>query len=86
VTYRLVVPPSIRPEIEKLPSADLAGMLRFFDGLRTDPDAVTGPFGDASLGPVRMRSAGVGRAIVVVLVNDLTQRVTLVRVQQPFAD
>ncbi|MFH9426393.1 type II toxin-antitoxin system RelE/ParE family toxin [Streptomyces sp. NPDC017529] len=86
MTYRLVVPPSIRRQIEKLPLETQRALHALFRDLREDPDRHSGPYGLEDDGPVRMRSAGRAGAIAVVLISDLSVTVTVVSVQTPLAD
>ncbi|MEU2789069.1 hypothetical protein [Streptomyces sp. NPDC007100] len=84
MTYRLIVPPSIRRQIETLSLETQRALHALFEDLREDPDRHTGPHGLEDDGPVRMRSAGRAGVIVAVLINDLTINVTVVSVQNPF--
>ncbi|MFK4069733.1 hypothetical protein [Streptomyces sp. NPDC029674] len=86
MTYELVVPRDIRRQIGALPVADQAELLVFFDRLQADPDQATGTFGLDMPAPVRMKTAGLSRFIVAVLIDDPAERVTAVRIEAPFAD
>lgn len=86
MTYRLIIPPGIRRQIETLPVEDRRSLDSLFNDLQADPDRHTGPYGMEDDGPIRMRSAGRGGIIAVVIINDLTVNVTLVQVQRPLAD
>lgn len=85
MTYRLIVQPSIRRQIEKLPLETQRALHALFRDLQEDPDRHTGPYGLEDDGPVRMRSAGRAGAITVVLISDPTATVTVIGVQSPFA-
>lgn len=86
VTYTLVIPADVRREIEAFPLHVRARLDGLFVDLREDPDRHTGPHGLEDTGPVRMRSAGRGGILAVVLISDLTVTVTLVRVTLPFGE
>lgn len=85
MTYALVVPRDIRRQIKALPVADQAELSAFFDRLQADPDQATGAFGLDVPDPVRMKTAGLGRFIVAVLIDDPAEHVTVVRIDNPFA-
>ncbi|KOT49930.1 MULTISPECIES: type II toxin-antitoxin system RelE family toxin [Streptomyces] len=86
MTYRLIVPPSIRRQIDKLPVETQRQLHSLFRDICEDPGRHTGPHGLEDDGPVQMRSAGRGGVLVAVLINDLTINVTVVSVQNPFDD
>lgn len=86
MTYELVVPPSIRRQIKALPVADQAELLALFDRLPTNPDQITSVFGQNVPGPRRMRSVGLSHLVAMIFINDLTQQVTVMRIDAPFAD
>lgn len=86
MSYQLIIPSSIQREIDGYPLHVRASLEGLFVDLREDPDRHTGPHGLEDTGPVRMRSAGRGGVITVVLISDVTVTVTLVRVARPFGD
>ncbi|MEU6990336.1 hypothetical protein ABZ953_06695 [Streptomyces sp. NPDC046465] len=80
MTYELIVPPSIRRQIKTLPVGDQAELIAFFDRLPTEHEWVTEPYGHDVPGPVRMRTAGLSRLVVVILVSDTTVTITVVEI------
>lgn len=85
MTYQLTVPPSLRGRILDLPADDRAEILALFDRLTDDPEQATGIYGQHVPGPVQMRTAGLTRLVVIVLVNEITLRVTVIDVVDPLA-
>ncbi|MFD7713928.1 hypothetical protein [Streptomyces sp. NPDC059786] len=83
MTYGLIVPPSIRRQIRGLSAGDQAELITLFDRLPVDPDQATGVFGLDVPGPYRMRSVGLSRLVVIVYIDDLAQKVTVMRIDAP---
>ncbi|MFE6891994.1 hypothetical protein [Streptomyces sp. NPDC057694] len=79
MTYELVIPPGIRRQIAALPVGDQAELIALLDRLPDEAEQITDAYGlEVPDSPVRMRSAGLSRLIVVVVINDDTVTVTVV--------
>lgn len=84
MTYQLVVPPSIRRQIARLPLSDQAELIAFFDRLPAEAEQVTEPYGlEVPDSAIRMRTAGLTRLIVVITIDDMKVTVTVVRIYNP---
>ncbi|WP_425838900.1 hypothetical protein [Streptomyces fractus] len=84
MTYELIVPPSIRRQIATLPVADQAELITLFDRLPSEAEQITDTYGlEVPDSPVRMRTAGLSRLIVVVTINDNEVTVTVVEITPP---
>ncbi|MFH8492204.1 hypothetical protein [Streptomyces longisporoflavus] len=87
MTYELIVPPSIRRQITDLPLSDQAELIALFDRLPAEAEQVTDPYGlEVPNSPVRMRTAGLARLIVVITLNATEVTVTVVRVYDPLCE
>lgn len=87
MTYELIVPPSIRRQIAGFPVGDQAELIAFFDRLPGECEQITEPRGlEVQDSPVRMRTKGLSRLIVTVLVSDTTITVTVVEITDPLGE
>ncbi|MEV8319382.1 hypothetical protein AB0Q95_35010 [Streptomyces sp. NPDC059900] len=87
MTFELIVPPSIRRQIADLPLSDQAELIALFDRLPVEPEQITDPYGlEVPDSPVRMRTAGLTRLIVVITLNDTEVTVTVVRIYDPLGE
>ncbi|MFJ9037943.1 hypothetical protein ACIRF8_15290 [Streptomyces sp. NPDC102406] len=84
MTYELIVPPGIRRQIKALPVGDQAELIALFDRLPAEAEQITDAYGlEVPDSPVRMRTAGLTRLIVVITINDTEVTVTVVRIYDP---
>ncbi|MGW2344880.1 hypothetical protein [Streptomyces sp. NPDC001661] len=84
MTYELVIPPGIRRHIAGLPVGDQAELITLFDRLPDEAERITDAYGlEVPNSPVRMRSAGLSRLIVIIVINDETVTVTVVEITSP---
>lgn len=83
MTYELIVPPGIRRQIATLPPSDQAELIALFDRLPAEHEQITDSYGLDAPGPVRMRTAGLSRLVVVLLVSDTSVTITVVEIIDP---
>ncbi|MEU2724040.1 hypothetical protein [Streptomyces smyrnaeus] len=83
MTYRLIIPPDIRRQIQQLTLEDQHTLDQLLRDIQADPESHTGAYGENTDGPIQMRSAGRGNILAVIIVNQLTINITLVQVQAP---
>ncbi|MGW0903096.1 hypothetical protein [Streptomyces sp. NPDC002853] len=86
MTYELIVPPSIRRQIAGLPVGDQAELIALFDRLPEEHEQVSDPYALNVPGPVRVRTAGLSRLVVVILVSDTTVTITVIEIVDPLAE
>lgn len=77
--WHVILPTDVQQDVWALAPADRDALLALVDRLRRDPFAATTPYGEDTK-PVSMRCAGSGNILAVVLVNELTERVTFMRI------
>lgn len=79
MTWNVTLPPDIQQDIWALAPEDRDSVMTLIGRLRSDPLAATEPYGEESK-PVSMRTAAAGDIIAVVLVNEITERVSFVQI------
>lgn len=79
MTWHVILPPDIQQDVWALAPEDRDAVLALIGRLRRNPLDATEPYGEDSK-PVSMRTAASGNVIAVVLVNEITERVSFVQI------